>query len=52
MTDEDIQDWIINPPSDFLELLQLENFNFFFNPGLQETGQTYLYRSFIYAGSV
>ena len=52
MTDADIQEWIRNPPQALLDALQLPNFNFFFNPGLEETGQTYLYRSFFYAGLV
>ena len=52
MTEEDIQDWILNPPQALLDALQLENFNFFFNPGMEETGQSYIYRSFFYAGMV
>ena len=41
MTTEDIKEWV----KDY----GYENLAYFFNPGLNETGQTYIYRSFIYS---
>ena len=56
MTDDDIQEWILNPSEDvrqeILEPRQYDDFYFFFNPGMAETGQSYIYRSFFYAGLI
>ena len=43
MTTDDIRDWVE---------LRASKISFFFNPGLAETGQTYICRSFFYAGLV
>ena len=44
MTTDDIKQWVQDFESPFFDLSP------FFNPGLEETGQTYICRSFFYTG--